>query len=54
MLINAQDTSKDSTNRKQTQMPLLDQISCLVSVNHHWLAPPKPHKVKQALLIFDC
>jgi len=36
MLINAQNTSKTSTSRKQTPMSLLDQISCLVSINRHW------------------
>lgn len=36
MLINAQNTPKCSTSRKQTQMSLLDQISCLVSINRHW------------------
>lgn len=36
MLINAQNTSKTSTSRKQTQMSLLDQISCFVSINRHW------------------
>lgn len=54
MLINAQDTSKASSNgRKQTQMSLLGQISCLVPIKHHWLTPSRSREVNLELMILD-
>ena len=53
MLVNAQNTSKTSTSRKQTQMSLLDQISVLFLLIAIGLVPSRPHKVNLELMILD-